>query len=166
MVMSMSVRLKAASRLTLSIPDRSGDVFFYSTRAYLPFRGCLLLVGARADRPTRRTGRSTRLATNTDRENKPRSQRDRPAPQRHSVLDAPGHQVAVRRLARSRAGTGGCSARPTCAPAVASASTSSGCAVFAVDPVPDAPQSSQVSQMLLRGGPAGHLHRSCHTARA
>jgi len=77
--------------------------------------------------------------------------------QRHRALDAPGHEVAVRRLAIGE---------PELAAEVPGGHVRAAgkcldvqrLRVLAVDPVPDAAEPHEVTEVLRNGGRAGHVH--------
>src|ERR671930_672929 len=154
--MSMAVTLAAAGNRGFSIPDRFGDLF-RDARRHPRHRGSrLAAVGAR--RYTDQLGEASAEGAQggaADLEADLGDAEVATAQQRHRSLDAPRHEVAVRRFAVGE---------PELAAEVPGRHVRVAgerldvqrLRVLPVDPVADAPQSREVAEVLLRGGTAGH----------
>ena len=126
MVMSMTLTLRAASSKRFSIPDRSGHLFGDARRyaRRCPCRFTPIDAGRHPNQlgEPRTEGAERRAA---DHETDFGDAEVAPPQQRHRPLDAPGHQIGVRRLAVGELELAAESAADICTPR-ASASTSKG----------------------------------------
>src|SRR5664279_2117337 len=156
--MSMTLTLTAAGDRRFSIPDRSGHLFRHARRH--PRRRERRVAPIGPGRHTDQFGEATAEGAQrraADRETDLGDTEVATTQQRHRALDAPRHQVALRRLAVGE---------PELAAEVPSRHVRAAgerldvqrLRVLPVDPVADAAQPREVAQVLLRGGSAGHLH--------
>ena len=139
-----------------SIPDRSGHLLRHARRHPRGRRAPLAPIGAgrHADQLGEAGAERTQRGA-ADRETDLGDAEVATTQQRHRPLDAPRHQVAVRRLAIGE---------PELAAEMPGRHVRAASErldvqrprVLSVDPVANAPQPGEVAQVLLRGGSAGH----------
>src|SRR6266545_4173631 len=156
MVMSMAVMLGAARGRRFSIPDRSGHLFRHARRH--PRRRARRLAPVDAGRHADQLGEAAAEGAQrraADREADLGDAEVATAQQRHRALDAPRHQVAVRRLAVGE---------PELAAEVPGRHVRAAgerldvqrLRVLPVEPIANAAQPRKVAQVLHRSGSAGH----------
>src|SRR5215470_16047574 len=155
---------RAPNSRCFSIPDRSGHLFGHARRH--PRRGARLVAPVGAGRHPDQLGETSAEGAQrraAHRETDLGDAEVATAQQRHRALDAPRHQVPIRRLA-----VGG-PELPAEVPgrhvrAAGERLDVQWLRVLPVDPVADTAQPGEVAQVLRRGGPAGHLCNLIHSA--